>query len=174
MQIVVSQSDGALAVWRPHPNGGAPVQEVAPWQAHTLRGGISTEAWISFFRKRGSGSGRGGDSGEGEGERGSLVVSGADDALMKGWDTRVGGGACGASPAFVCKDHGAGVTAGEWHPTLEHAFVRYVHTCTYACSPCSKHTAQPDESSRRYNRSRLTQSVLCMVSRQFAPGSWAS
>lgn len=123
-QIVVSQSDGALAIWRPHPNGGAPVQEVAPWHAHTLRGGVPTEAWISFFRKRGAesepGCGGGGEIGA------SLVVSGADDALMKGWDLRSGGGACGASPAFVCKDHGAGVTAGQWHPTLEHAFVRYV------------------------------------------------
>ncbi|CAM9312619.1 unnamed protein product [Hapterophycus canaliculatus] len=42
---------------------------------------------------------------------------------MKGWDLRAGGGACGASPAFVCKGHGAGVTAGQWHPTLQHTFV---------------------------------------------------
>lgn len=124
-QIVVSQSNGALAIWRPHPNGGAPVQEVAPWHAHTLRGGIPTEAWISFFRRHGSGS----ENGDGDGA--SFVVSGADDALMKGWDLRVGGGACGASPAFVCKEHGAGVTAGQWHPTLEHTFVRYVYACSH-------------------------------------------
>lgn len=114
-QIVVSQSDGALAIWRPHVNGGPPIQEVAPWYAHTLRGGVPTEAWISFFRR----SGLAGD------DEASFVVSGADDALMKGWDLRVGGGASGASPAFVCKDHGAGVTAGQWHPTLQHTFVRY-------------------------------------------------
>ena len=115
-QIVVSQSDGALAIWRPHPSGGAPIQEVSPWRAHTLRGGVPTEAWISFFRRSGSA----GDDGEA-----SFVVSGADDGLMKGWDLRVGGGACGASPAFVCKEHGAGVTAGQWHPTLQHTLVRY-------------------------------------------------
>eukprot|EP00903_Cladosiphon_okamuranus_P018064 g16625.t1 len=119
-KIVVSQSDGALAIWRPHPNGGAPVQEVAPWRAHTLRGGLPTEAWISFFRKHGSGSGSG--CGGEDDAGGAFVVSGADDALMKGWDLRVGGGACGAPPAFVCKDHGAGVTAGQWHPTREHTF----------------------------------------------------
>lgn len=85
---------------------------MAPWPAHMLRGGIPTEAWISFFR-RGTG-----------GNDGSFVVSGADDALMKGWDLRVGG-ACGASPAFVCKEHGAGVTAGQWHPSRQHTFVRY-------------------------------------------------
>jgi len=114
--MVVSQSDGALGIWRPHPNGGAPIQEVAPWHAHTLRGGVPTETWISFFRR----SGFAGD------DEASFVVSGADDALMKGWDLRAGGGACGAPPAFVCKDHGAGVTAGQWHPTLQHTFVRYV------------------------------------------------
>lgn len=121
---MVSQSDGALAIWRPHPNGGAPVQEVAPWHAHTLRGGMPTEAWITFFKSPGR-------AGEG---KASLVVSGADDALMKGWDLRVGGGTGFASPAFVCKDHGAGVTAGQWHPSLEHIFVRCVMTvlCTAA------------------------------------------
>lgn len=113
----MSQSDGALAVWRPHPNGGDPVQEIQPWPAHTLRGGVPTEAWIAFFR-------RSGHRGEGEGDS-SFIVSGADDALMKGWDLRAGGGACGSSPAFVCKSHGAGVTAGQWHPTLQHTFVRW-------------------------------------------------
>ncbi|CAM9311498.1 unnamed protein product, partial [Laminaria digitata] len=70
-KIVVSQSDGRLAIWRLNPAGGAPVQAVGPWHAHSLRGGIPTEAWISFFR-RGSGD-----------EDGSFVVSGADDGLMK-------------------------------------------------------------------------------------------
>lgn len=124
-QIVVTQSDGALAIWRPHPNGGAPIQEVAPWRAHTLRGGIPTEAWISFFKRHGSGSGCAAEA------EGSFVVSGADDALMKGWDLRVGGGGGGASPAFVCKGHGAGVTAGQWHPTLEHTFARYAATRSF-------------------------------------------
>lgn len=113
---MVSQSDGELAIWRLHPAGGAPVQHTSPWPAHHLRGGISTEAWISFFRR-----------GAGEGD-GSFIVSGADDALMKGWDLRAGG-ASGASPAFVCKEHDAGVTAGQWHPTREHIFVRCGH-CT--------------------------------------------
>lgn len=112
-QIVVSQSDGRLAIWCLNPAGGAPVQTVGPWHAHSLRGGVPTEAWISFFR-RGSG-----------GEDGSFVVSGADDGLMKGWDVRVGG-AEPASPAFVCKEHGAGVTAGQWHPTRQHTFARYL------------------------------------------------
>lgn len=112
-QIVVSQSDGTLAIWRLNPAGGAPVQAVSPWHAHSLRGGVPTEAWISFFR-RGSG-----------GDDGSFVVSGADDGLMKGWDVRVGG-AGPASPAFVCKEHGAGVTAGQWHPTRQHTFARCV------------------------------------------------
>ncbi|CAN0520918.1 unnamed protein product [Ectocarpus sp. 12 AP-2014] len=112
--IVVSQSDGAVAIWRLHPNGGAPIQEIEPWHAHALRGGAPTEAWISFFRRP-----------ECAGEDGaSFVVSGADDAVMKGWDLRAGGGSNGSSPAFVCKgQHGAGVTAGQWHPTLPHMFV---------------------------------------------------
>ncbi|CAM9192052.1 unnamed protein product [Ectocarpus fasciculatus] len=112
-KIVVSQSDGAVAIWRLHPNGGAPIQEIEPWHAHALRGGVPTEAWISFFRRP-----------ECAGEDGaSFVVSGADDAVMKGWDLRAGGGASGTSPAFVCKGHhGAGVTAGQWHPTLPHIF----------------------------------------------------
>lgn len=109
----MSQSDGRLAIWHLNPAGGAPVQTVGPWHAHSLRGGVPTEAWISFF-KRGS-----------EGEDGSFVVSGADDGLMKGWDVRVGG-ANPASPAFVCKEHGAGVTAGQWHPTRQHTFARYL------------------------------------------------
>ena len=112
-QIVVSQSDGRLAIWRLNPAGGAPVQAVGPWHAHSLRGGVPTEAWISFFR-RGS-----------EGEDGSFVVSGADDGLMKGWDERAGG-AGPVTPAFVCKEHGAGVTAGQWHPTRQYTFARYV------------------------------------------------
>ncbi|CAN0492027.1 unnamed protein product [Ectocarpus sp. 12 AP-2014] len=113
-KIVVSQSDGAVAIWRLHPNGGAPIQEIEPWHAHALRGGAPTEAWISFFRRP-----------ECAGEDGaSFVVSGADDAVMKGWDLRAGGGSNGTSPAFVCKgQHGAGVTAGQWHPTLPHIFV---------------------------------------------------
>ena len=113
-QIVVSQSDGRLSIWRLHPAGGAPVRVVEPWHAHSLRGGVPTEAWISFFRR-----GEGGDDG-------SVVVSGADDALMKGWDLRVGGTGGLGSPAFVCKEHGAGVTAGQWHPTRQHTFARYV------------------------------------------------
>lgn len=113
-QIVVSQSDGELGIWRLDPAGGAPVEHTSPWPAHHLKGGIPTEAWISFFRR---GAGDGGES---------FIVSGADDGLMKGWDLRAGG-ACGASPAFVCKEHDAGVTAGQWHPTREHIFVRWDH-----------------------------------------------
>lgn len=107
---MVSQSDGGLAIWRPDSAGGKLIQETGPWPAHNFRGGIPTEAWISFFRR-----------GSGDSSDANFVVSGADDALMKGWDLRTGGAAL---PAFVCKEHDAGVTAGQWHPTREYAFVR--------------------------------------------------
>ena len=108
------------------------------YKRQTLRGGVPTEAWISFFRRSGSA----GDDGEA-----SFVVSGADDGLMKGWDLRVGGGACGASPAFVCKEHGAGGNGGAVapHPPAHLRQVRLpVHAafgvgklCTNAVSPDS-------------------------------------
>jgi len=52
-----------------------------------------------------------------------LVVSGAEDALLKGWDLRAGDSR-GVLPAFIIKDHEAGVTAGHWHPWQEHTFAR--------------------------------------------------
>lgn len=107
-QIVVSQSDGQLAIWRTSPSGDAFVEQVRAWPGHQLRGGVPTEAWISFFRK---------------GDDASLVVSGAEDALLKGWDLRAGD-SHGVSPAFIIKDHEAGVTAGHWHPWQEHTFAR--------------------------------------------------
>lgn len=122
----MSQSDGELAVWRPHPAGGSLVLEMGPWPAHKLRGGVPTEAWISFFR-RGT-----------EEDNGSFVVSGADDALMKGWDLRTGG-VSGGLPAFVVKEHGAGVTAGQWHPTRQHTFVRYVLRSMHYLARASRH-----------------------------------
>lgn len=85
------------------------LNEMDAWAAHQLRGRLPTEAWIAFF---GHGT-----------EFSSLIVSGGDDALMKGWDIRQGGGGSGKA-AFVVKDHGAGVTTGQWHPSVEHVFAR--------------------------------------------------
>ena len=116
----MSQSDGEIAIWRAHPAGGAPVEEMGPWPGHRLRGGLPTEAWISFFRKGGIAS----EGGGGGGHDASLVVSGGEDAMLKGWDLR-GGGSRGALSAFVCKDHEAGVTAGQWHPWRQHIFARW-------------------------------------------------
>lgn len=111
LQIVVSRSDGQLAVWRMRPGSSTPVVEGDPWPAHKLRGGVPTEAWISFYRK----GARYSDA--------EFVVSGGDEGMMKGWDLRSCGGS-GASPAFVSKHHRAGVTAGQWHPHREHIFAR--------------------------------------------------
>ncbi|CAM9548127.1 unnamed protein product [Choristocarpus tenellus] len=111
-QVVVSESDGSLSVWRCHPGGGEMVCEQR-WSAHVMRGGAPAEAWITFFSRFNP----------------FTVISGADDGLMKGWDLRACGGEAfraghswGGSPSFVCRHHGAGVTSGQWHPSREHVF----------------------------------------------------
>ncbi|CAM9803774.1 unnamed protein product [Discosporangium mesarthrocarpum] len=111
-QVIISESDGSLSLWRCHPTQGSGglIQE-RRWSAHTIGGsnGVPVEVWIAFFSH----------------STPSLVISGADDGLMKGWDLRVGGGGHGAGcsgPSFVCRRHGMGVTSGEWHPSREHVF----------------------------------------------------
>ena len=97
--LAASTSAGTLAVARYTPTGL--VLEVEPWEAHSL------EAWCVAW-----GGGDGGASS-------SLLLSGADDAALKGWDTRESS----ASPSLTFTDartHAAGVTTIAPHPSRPH------------------------------------------------------
>jgi diphthine methyl ester acylhydrolase len=101
-QIIVSESSGTLALWRLAADSTELTLE-RRWRAHTQRGSSSpAEVWIAFFNKHSP----------------NMVVSGADDSLMKGWDLRAGTG----TAIFTSRQHDMGVTAGEWHPSCEHTF----------------------------------------------------
>ena len=71
---------------------------VSSWTAHSL-GGCPIEVWVSESDPRNS----------------NVVWTGADDNLLKGWDTR-----SLSTPSFVSKDHTAGVTSIKWNPFVEH------------------------------------------------------
>jgi WD40 repeat protein len=101
-QIIVSESSGTLALWRMVADSAELTLEHR-WRAHTQRGSSSpAEVWIAFFNKHSP----------------NILVSGADDSLLKGWDLRAGT----TTPIFTSRQHGMGVTAGEWHPCCEHTF----------------------------------------------------
>jgi WD40 repeat protein len=102
LQIIVSESSGTLALWRLAADSTELTLE-RKWRAHTQRGSSSpAEVWIAFFNKHSP----------------NMVVSGADDSLMKGWDLRAGTG----TAIFTSRQHDMGVTSGEWHPSCEHTF----------------------------------------------------
>jgi diphthine methyl ester acylhydrolase len=101
-QIIVSESSGTLALWRLAADSTELTLE-RRWRAHTQRGSSSpAEVWTAFFNKHSP----------------NIVISGADDSLMKGWDLRAGT----ATAVFTSRQHDMGVTAGEWHPSCEHTF----------------------------------------------------
>ena len=72
---------------------GAQAHTEACWHAHSLRG-APMEVWCAAPMAEGGGS---------------VLWSGGDDGLLKGWDARAPC-AQGAAPAFVARAHTAGVT----------------------------------------------------------------
>ena len=104
--LAVSTSAGTLAVVVATPAGLA--FQAEPWDAHAL------EAWCVAW----AGGGGGGGGGEGR----ALLLSGADDGTLKGWDMRAAPPPP-SSPALAFTDgrtHGAGVTAIAPHPRAPH------------------------------------------------------
>lgn len=89
--IVVSQSDGSISLL----DISNEIKEVVNWSAHSF------EAWIAAFDYWNT----------------SIVYTGGDDCLFKGWDTRSSG------PSFVNKTHDAGVTTIQSNPHKEHQLV---------------------------------------------------
>jgi len=71
---------------------------VSSWAAHSL-GGCPIEVWVT----------------ESDPRNPYVVWTGADDSLLKGWDTR-----SLSSPLFASKAHSAGVTSIKWNPFVEH------------------------------------------------------
>jgi diphthamide biosynthesis protein 7 len=75
-QLIVSRSDGYLSLCRLLPTAGGgdhtgALVEEQSWRAHQL-GGSPIEAWIAAVNRHNT----------------SVIWSGADDAKLKGWDTR--------------------------------------------------------------------------------------
>ncbi|OBZ79821.1 Diphthine methyltransferase [Grifola frondosa] len=89
--LVVSLSDGSLALLRPHDQSGLSVTDV--WHAHDF------EPWIAAWDYWNT----------------NIVYSGGDDLKMKGWDVRQGF----SQPTFVNKRFDAGVTTIQSHPHIE-------------------------------------------------------
>lgn len=89
--IVVSQSDGNIQLLRLRPD--STIETISDWNAHSF------EAWIAGFNYWNT----------------SIIYSGADDSLFKGWDERAGF----SSPIFTNKSHQMGVCSVQSHPYLE-------------------------------------------------------
>ena len=100
LSLATSQSNSNVSVVR--------MAEAAPvldrqWRAHDLYG-ADTEVWITAYN----------------GHHPSLLLSGADDSIFKGWDLRGGDGDGGAPPlAFKSKEHDGGVCSIQSHPHRE-------------------------------------------------------
>ena len=94
-QVVTSQSNGSLSIWT-CASGHDWIQE-QQWRGHTL-GGCEIEVWIAAF----------------DAHQATVVYSGGDDGILKGWDLRTGG----STPIFQCRDqHQMGVCSIQSHPT---------------------------------------------------------
>ncbi|KAF4140288.1 putative WD domain G-beta repeat domain-containing protein [Phytophthora infestans] len=94
--ICVSHSDGALSVWDIASQG---IVQTDKWRAHDLFGS-PIEAWIAAFNCNDS----------------NVLLSGADDAALKGWDLRAGTSA----PTFEnTRQYSMGVCSIQFHPNDE-------------------------------------------------------
>uniref|UniRef100_A0AAV1UK99 methylated diphthine methylhydrolase n=1 Tax=Peronospora matthiolae TaxID=2874970 RepID=A0AAV1UK99_9STRA len=91
--ICASHSNGYVSVWNVAPQG---IVQQAKWRAHDLYGS-PIEAWISAFNCHDP----------------NVLFSGADDAILKGWDLRAGF----AAPTFKNTLHySMGVCSIQFHP----------------------------------------------------------
>lgn len=111
MSLAVSRSDGCISLVEvsvPVDGSGGDLPAAAmtlsrTWHAHTDAAGGGAEVW-AVAAPPGPGSA-------------AVLWSGADDALLKVWDTRA---AAGGRPAAVCRAHRAGVCSIAFHPTQAH------------------------------------------------------
>jgi diphthine methyl ester acylhydrolase len=90
----IGKSDGSVSILSFREEA---LSIVSTWSAHQL-GGCPIEVWVT----------------ESHPKRPSVLWTGGDDSLLKGWDTR--------SPSmalFVSKSHSAGVTSIKWNPFVE-------------------------------------------------------
>ncbi|CAH0487514.1 unnamed protein product [Peronospora farinosa] len=91
--ICLSHSDGTLSVWNIAQQG---IIQRAKWHAHDLYGS-PIEVWISAFNCHDP----------------NVLFSGADDAVLKGWDLRAGT----AAPTFKnSRQYSMGVCSIQFHP----------------------------------------------------------
>jgi WD40 repeat protein len=98
--IAVSTQEGSIIVY--HLNDDKQFSEVFNvCEAHKMTG-VAMPVWIVCFDPHSK----------------STLVSGGDDCIMKLWDIRQG-----ITPTHTNKNHNAGVTSAQWHPTIEHTFI---------------------------------------------------
>ena len=113
-KIVSSYSDGSLAIHTVHFSSEKKptIQENNRWKAHSLfRGKAPAEVWTCCWaQSKNNLKDRPGPC--------NLLLSGGDDGILKGWDSYTG------RPIFQIgeEEHGAGVTAVSWHPTISTVF----------------------------------------------------
>jgi diphthamide biosynthesis protein 7 len=93
-QIVVSTQAGNIKVF----DVSDDIRTVSTFVGHSI-GGSAVPAWIAAFDPHSR----------------QTVVSGGDDMIMRLWDLRSG-------QSISTKHHQAGVTAAQWHPSLENIF----------------------------------------------------
>ncbi len=90
-EVAVSHTEGLVSVWRLGDQG---LEQTAKWRAHDMY-----EVWTVAF----------------DAQTPTLLYSGADDSLFRGWDLRsVGAGA--TRPALSSTQHKAGVCTIQPHP----------------------------------------------------------
>jgi diphthamide biosynthesis protein 7 len=99
-RIAVSTQLGGLQTYSVNPSGLQP--DVHFPDAHMMDGQVMP-TWITAFNPHSQ----------------STIISGGDDMKLKLWDLRLG--AAGPTTT-VSKEHEAGVTAADWHPSLPNVF----------------------------------------------------
>jgi len=98
--LAVSRSDGAFSLVQV---GESDLQSVHEWQAHEYPGGAPAEVWITAF----------------DCWHTDTVLTGADDGILKAWDTRMPG----MVQTVNRRTHEAGVCSIQYDINREHVFV---------------------------------------------------